>query len=1015
MAQQGGAMGVRVGTFDDLYTDILHQRGIIVTRLTEAVQKRLLRSLVNQASLQYYRSIQHMPGFIQLLMDTIRELKAGGITPGVFTSAVQELGRGGRLVEVGRLYQAYQDKLESQDWTDYIGAGWLARDALQGEEIAFPQWTPCIVDGFDDFSPVQIQVLAEMSQCVKRMIITLTAEKDGSDRPVVHKRFQRTRQQLEDALDLEVQFLPQSEADGSVHPALKHIERTLFRDQKALFEDQDAVKMIAAPVREGEVRSALRWIKETIVREEVKPRECAVLFRNIEPYRPYLYQTADEFGVPLHVEQGRPLRENPAVDALLNLLHLANPEEKHLSWRETISAWRSPYFDLKEAFPGPAAAQPLGIELEDAETLSWVARWGSVIQGVEQWEEAFARLIKLTHPGERRDEDLPEPPRQLPRGKGAVLLRDKFRRFVQRVQPPQGQHPYTTFIGWVEGIIGDQDPQQGDKTDLNLAQRAAQGPEVPAARDLEALKQLKNVFRGLIWAEKSVSAAPVSFGHFLEDLEDAVEGETYQPAQWDKKGGILAADVVAARGIPFKTVALIGLGEGEFPQTISEDPFLRDHDREFLNQRFQLPLFPSTLSWEGEYFYEAISRPTQSVLLTRSRIADNGAPWQPSPFWEEVQRCVTVIPERLVTHSLPSLHQAASKEEFIHAITSSPDLEALWQYLRSWNAQVADHLDLGQKILQQRKRDGHTTPGIYDGGLSIFREAFDARFGSGHLWSASRLESYQTCPYFFFTDHVLGLEPKDPPQEGLDARQLGNIYHHILENLYLKNQEDPTLPQLIQDLPAVADAVLDQAPEREGFRETAWWEETRHEIKDNILRSLQVLEGLSDRYCFLHAEKTFGIHGRPGPALEVAGSDGEAFRLRGYIDRIDQGQDGTLRIIDYKISSPYPFHDQAVREGKKLQLPLYALAAEDALSLGRIEEGFYFHVQHAEPSNFRMSSFSEGDHHGPDAAIRAAVAGAWRTIHGARGGKFVPQVPDRQCPDYCPAAQFCWHYTPRRW
>ncbi len=49
------------------------------------------------------------------------------------------------------------------------------------------------------------------------------------------------------------------------------------------------------------------------------------------------------------------------------------------------------------------------------------------------------------------------------------------------------------------------------------------------------------------------------------------------------------------------------------------------------------------------------------------------------------------------------------------------------------------------------------------------------------------------------------------------------------------------------------------------------------------------------------------------------------------------------------------FTKRSVVEGKKLQLPLYALAVRDALGLGEPAEGFYWHVRQAEPSPFTLA------------------------------------------------------------
>jgi hypothetical protein len=90
-------------------------------------------------------------------------------------------------------------------------------------------------------------------------------------------------------------------------------------------------------------------------------------------------------------------------------------------------------------------------------------------------------------------------------------------------------------------------------------------------------------------------------------------------------------------------------------------------------------------------------------------------------------------------------------------------------------------------------------------------------------------------------------------------------------------------------------------------------------------------------------------------------------------------------------------------------LPLYALAAQEALGLGHVVDGFYWHVQHAQPSRFTLAKF------GPGAAVATSLAHAWEAVRGARRGHFVPQPPDGGCPSYCPATAFCWRYDPSRW
>ena len=254
---------------------------------------------------------------------------------------------------------------------------------------------------------------------------------------------------------------------------------------------------------------------------------------------------------------------------------------------------------------------------------------------------------------------------------------------------------------------------------------------------------------------------------------------------------------------------------------------------------------------------------------------------------------------------------------------------------------------------------------------------------------------------------MLRLEPREEPVEGLDARQLGNIYHHILEGVYqapsVHNPNDRE--QLLDALPEVARSVLDAAPQEEGFRETAWWDQTRDEILGNVRRSLEALADLPQEFTPCLYEAQFGIGEQP--ALVIREGD-DRFRLRGFIDRLDGDSTGRLRVIDYKTAGPSTYTKKAVAEGKKLQLPLYALAAQEALGLGPAAEGFYWHVQHAKPSSFSLAQFDGG----AEAAMSIAVQRAWEAVRGAREGIFAPRPPDGGCPSYCPASGFCWRYRP---
>jgi hypothetical protein len=125
---------------------------------------------------------------------------------------------------------------------------------------------------------------------------------------------------------------------------------------------------------------------------------------------------------------------------------------------------------------------------------------------------------------------------------------------------------------------------------------------------------------------------------------------------------------------------------------------------------------------------------------------------------------------------------------------------------------------------------------------------------------------------------------------------------------------------------------------------------------------------------------------------------------------VDRDAAGRLCIIDYKSGST-PIGGRDLAEGRRLQIALYALAARDALALGDVGDGFYWHINSAKPSSLKLKNF-EG---GVEGALNTAVAHAFEHVTGIRAGRFPPSPPTAGCPGHCPGASFCWQYKAKGW
>jgi len=991
LATQGGALGVSLFTFYRLYAELLARAGQPLPQLDGPAQSRLIRALavdlITRGALNYFTPLRDKPGFAAALREVFEELKRARILPEDFAKASRGLGP--RLEELATIYSAYQHWLQEKNWADPEGLGWLAALALEKNPGLGSDLRLLIVDGFDEFNPTQLAVLNYLAPRARETVLTLTG--DPQRNRLAHRRFHRAEKQLA-ALAPEISPL----ADHAPTTQLTYLESQLFEPptsniQLLTSNLQPQITFLQAQTRAVEARAALRWIKQRVVADNYALADVAIVARSLDPYRSFLAETAREFGLPLRIVGGTPLAENPAIASLLALLAL--PIEPQ-AWRprSVLAALRSLYFDWST----------IGLDPAHIATLDSVARLGRVTGGLDQWREAFNQLTAAIA---ELPDDEPEAIGPRPTRDSLAAARAAFEAFVSRMAAPL-RATLRDYIAFIEDLIdGFGSPDGG----LNLFARALLERDT-ADRDVAALRAFKEVLRVLVLTESLIRESHNEWDYpsFLTALHEAVETATYSPplsvqfAAGDPLTGaggsgvgVFVSSALDARGLSFRAVALLGLAEGEFPQAEREMPLLRESDRAALRER-GLPIDSRLRGDEVTIFYETVTRAREQLLLCRPYLADDGQPWEASAYWRQVHQLLGE-PEPIIVRpddQLPPEQIASSVE---------------------WVEHGYDPAAIQTGVAARKARLEAEAAGPHEGELPDLSSVIAARFPASQSWSASRLEAYGACGFYFYIAYVLKLEPRLEPEEGYDVRALGNMYHAILERLYRDAPDPANLDELLNRLPLVADSVFKTAPADYGFRPTALWRQQQAELLRILGETVAALADQSEGWTPRHFEQRFGFgapplivqtdEGDPSTLLSVAG---QAVRVHGYIDRIDVNAENRLRIVDYKASGS-PITAADLKDGHRLQLPLYALAARDALGLGEIADGFYWHIGAAQASSLKLEKF-EG---GVSGAFETAKQHVAAHVRGIRSGQFQPSPPEKGCPSYCPAIQFCWRYSPK--
>jgi len=164
-------------------------------------------------------------------------------------------GENAQLNELLILYQTYLNILDRIQWIDPQGLAAYTDQLLQKEQPLFWQLPDLVVlDGFNRFTPGQINLIKWLEKLGLRILITQTAE-PAAER-VVNQRFERSLNQIKQTFpDTIIHWISQ---ESYLSPQLKHISRHLLNVQTQSTAVSDSICMLALQSPLEEVREVLR-------------------------------------------------------------------------------------------------------------------------------------------------------------------------------------------------------------------------------------------------------------------------------------------------------------------------------------------------------------------------------------------------------------------------------------------------------------------------------------------------------------------------------------------------------------------------------------------------------------------------------------------------------------------------------------------------------------------------------------------------------------------------------------
>ena len=235
---------------------------------------------------------------------------------------------------------------------------------------------------------------------------------------------------------------------------------------------------------------------------------------------------------------------------------------------------------------------------------------------------------------------------------------------------------------------------------------------------------------------------------------------------------VLVTGLRAATLTRHEHVFIVGMVEGDLPFLGAGNPFIDDADV----RRMGLLSKWDILRQERLYFLSALETAGKSVGLSCHR-SNDGSKVVSSSFYDEAVR--TLSPPAFAEVDVHA-SQVSEQKALGEAIAGKRPVDGVSLSIRV----PADELLRRINVEAFHRVDEYDSP--FDGVLNDERivEELGRTLGPAKVFSPTMIESYASCPFRFFLNSVLRIEPRPELELEITGKDQGTFVHEVAFRLY---------------------------------------------------------------------------------------------------------------------------------------------------------------------------------------------------------------------------------------